>query len=119
VNFVKTAAAVVLSTVALIGAATPAMADTLVPPYPTVTAWHDVNVRTCPSTACTSPFWIPAGAGSIAYCWTHGQSITDAGITNDIWIQVDRNAGGRLFASAVYFRGDQYANLPVKADCTF
>lgn len=118
-NFVKTAAAVVLSTTALIGAATPALADTLVPPYPSVTAWQDVNVRTCPSTACAATSRILAGAGSLAYCWVHGQTITDAGITNDIWIQVDRQPGVRLYASAVYFRGDKYANLPVEADCTY
>jgi hypothetical protein len=118
VNFVKTAAAVVLGTAALIGGATPAMADTLVPPYPTVTAWHDVNIRTCSSTSCPTSGKILAGNGSLAYCWVYGQTITDFGITNDVWIQVDRKPGVKLFASAVYFVGDKYANLPVKANCT-
>jgi hypothetical protein len=119
VDFVKTAAAVVLSAAALIGGAAPAVAESLTPPYPTVTAWHDVNVRTCPYTSCASPYRILAGRGSIAYCWEHGQSITDFGITNDVWILTSRQDGGKLYASAVYFLGDEYANLPSTAECTY
>ena len=118
-DFVKTAAAVVLSAAALIGGAVPATAGPLTPPYPTVTAWHDVNVRTCPDTSCVSPYPILAGRSSVAYCWTHGQTITDAGITNDVWLLVSRQDGGKLYASAVYFLGDEYANLPATAECTY
>src|SRR5215212_3116969 len=54
----------------------------------TVTAWHDVNARTCPSTSCEKVDSLVAGQVRKIARWVHGESITDAGVTNDIWLQV-------------------------------
>ena len=54
----------------------------------------------------------------IAYCWRHGQSITDAGITNDIWVKGSLEDGGQRYMSAVYLVGDERGGLPVEAVCT-
>ncbi|WP_158852403.1 SH3 domain-containing protein [Saccharothrix deserti] len=84
----------------------------------TVTAWHDVNVRSCASTACLTVGSIVAGQSRKVACWVHGESVTDYGITNDIWLQVGgRQEGGTQWSSAVYFAGDEYANLPADAQC--
>jgi len=71
-----------------------------------------------------SPGAGPQGSGRkrsttrIAYCWRHGQSITDAGITNDIWVKGSLEDGGRRYMSAVYLVGDERGGLPVEAVCT-
>ena len=89
------------------------------PPQHTAKTWHDVNVRHCPSTSCTqapgSP--IPAGWEVGVYCWVHGESVTDFGYTNDVWLNVGRQDGGTQWSSAIYFVGDEYANLPKDAQC--
>jgi hypothetical protein len=81
--------------------------------------WHEVNVRICPSTAC-----LPAAGGPVfadrtvgVYCWVLGESITDYGYTNDVWLNIGRQDGGSQWSSALYFVGDEYANLPVTAEC--
>ncbi|AHI00057.1 hypothetical protein GCM10010174_81690 [Kutzneria viridogrisea] len=100
----------------LAGGAT-ALAGTSETTY-TITAWHEVKQRSCPSTSCGEVGEILAGqVWQRAVCWTHGEEITDAGITNDVWIQVRHEDGGTQWASAVYFTGDQYAGLPVSARC--
>jgi uncharacterized protein YraI len=83
----------------------------------TVTAWHDVNARTCPSTSCAKVDSLVAGQSRKIACWVHGESVTDAGITNDVWLQVRRTEGNVQWASAVYFVGDQYAGTPADAIC--
>ncbi|MDQ2583228.1 hypothetical protein [Saccharothrix yanglingensis] len=85
----------------------------------TVTTWHEVKIRTCPSSACSQQGSLHAGQSRKVECWAHGESITDAGITNDIWLQVDDadEDNGDLWSSAVYFVGDQYAGLPADARC--
>ncbi|MFD7655110.1 hypothetical protein ACFV4N_14140 [Actinosynnema sp. NPDC059797] len=85
----------------------------------TVTAWHDVNIRTCPSTACGKAGSLVAGQQRKVECWVRGESVTDAGITNDVWLQVDDadENGPDLWSSAVYFVGDEYAGLPSDARC--
>ncbi|GAA1265731.1 hypothetical protein GCM10009634_06320 [Saccharothrix xinjiangensis] len=85
----------------------------------TVTAWHDVNIRTCPSTACGTAGALVAGQQRKVECWVRGEPVTDAGITNDVWLQVedaDEN-GPALWSSAVYFVGDEYAGLSADARC--
>ncbi|MEV8436514.1 hypothetical protein AB0425_04010 [Actinosynnema sp. NPDC051121] len=83
------------------------------------TTWHEVNVRHCPSTSCTlapgSP--VPAGWTVGVYCWVHGESVTDFGYTNDVWLNIGRQDGGTQWSSAIYFEGDDYANLPREAQC--
>ncbi|RKT55236.1 SH3 domain-containing protein [Saccharothrix australiensis] len=114
-KFVKLVAGVVLAVAALLGGAATAVANPT-HPYP-VTAWHDVNVRSCEATSCPVIGRIAAGATVTAYCWTYGEPITDAGLTNDIWLVLSRQDGGRRLASALYFTGDQRANLPYEANC--
>jgi len=83
-----------------------------------VTAWHDVNMRHCASTTCDITGHVSAGTTTIAYCWRRGQSITDAGITNDIWVKGSLEDGGQRYMSAVYLTGDERGGLPVDAVCT-
>ncbi|MCX5190295.1 SH3 domain-containing protein [Streptomyces sp. NBC_00268] len=78
----------------------------------TVVSYENVNVRQLPTKDSAYLATLTAGRSYTAYCWTHGQTITDHGYTNDIWIGF---ADG--FSSAVYFKGDQYANLPATAQC--
>lgn len=119
----KTALGIGLAVGALLGGTASASAsaepaDVFYPYH--VTAWHDVNVRVCASAKCDIDPAIKklrAGETSIAFCWKHGQSITDFGITNDIWVVVsmrDANAG---YVSALYLAGDERGGLPVGALC--
>jgi uncharacterized protein YraI len=78
----------------------------------TVVPYTSVNVRELPTKNSAYLATLTAGQSYQAYCWTHGQTITDNGYTNDIWIGF---ADG--FSSAVYFKGDEYANLPASAEC--
>ncbi|WP_367133475.1 hypothetical protein [Saccharothrix sp. HUAS TT1] len=83
------------------------------------TTWAAVNVRICPSTACLPAAGgpIPAGATTGVHCWAHGESVTDFGYTNDVWLNVGRQDGGSQWSSAIYFVGDEYGNLPQDAEC--
>ncbi|MFD1149458.1 hypothetical protein [Saccharothrix hoggarensis] len=98
---------------------TGAAAAAQAPQYTAVT-WHDVNIRICPSTTCVQGPGgrITARTSVGVFCWVHGQSVTDFGYTNDVWLNVGREGGGTLWSSAIYFVGDQYANLPASAECT-
>jgi hypothetical protein len=89
------------------------------PPQYSATAWHDVNVRHCPSTSCTQAPGSPVLAGWTVgvYCWVHGETVTDFGYTNDVWLNIGRQDGGTQWSSAIYFAGDDYANLPKDAQC--
>ncbi|MFE5081089.1 SH3 domain-containing protein [Streptomyces mirabilis] len=78
----------------------------------TVVPYENVKVRNLPTKDSAYLATLTAGQSYTAYCWTHGQTVTDHGYTNDIWIGF---ADG--FSSAVYFKGDQYANLPATAQC--
>lgn len=121
-RIIKTAVAVALATAGLLAGGTTALAaptggvGTSSALY-TVTAWHDVNARTCPSSSCAKVDSLVAGQSRKIACWVHGESITDAGVTNDVWLQVRREEGATQWASAVYFVGDQYANTPADAEC--
>lgn len=108
---------ILLSAAALFAGSGVALADPPLPPYPTVTTWADVNVRTCEATSC--PIWrtLPAGTSTIGICWTRGENVYAHGIYNDIWIKVSGMDGGRYMASAIFFVGDERANLPYENDC--
>ncbi|MEU6389370.1 SH3 domain-containing protein [Streptomyces sp. NPDC046939] len=77
-----------------------------------VVPYENVNVRKLPTKDSAYLATLTAGSTYTAYCWTHGQTIKDHGITNDIWIGF---ADG--YSSAVYFKGNEYANLPQSAQC--
>ncbi|MER5261450.1 hypothetical protein ABTZ99_05115 [Actinosynnema sp. NPDC002837] len=125
-RIVNTAVAVALAGSGLLAGGAVALAqpageaDASAGPSYRATTWHNVNVRICPSTAC-----LPAAGGQIlegrtvgVYCWVHGQSVTDFGYTNDVWLNVGRQDGGTQWSSAIYFVGDEFANLPKEAECT-
>ncbi|MFS8098906.1 hypothetical protein LFM09_17400 [Lentzea alba] len=82
-----------------------------------VTAWADVNIRECPATSCKVFGVIKAGETVDAFCWTHGERIFDYGLVNEYWLMVSRQDGGRYLSSALYFKGDQRANLPLDNYC--
>ncbi|MBW4720249.1 hypothetical protein [Saccharothrix obliqua] len=122
-RFVKAVAGVVLAMAAMLGGtmtagAAPAEQAASTPRYQ-VSTWHYVNIRSCEATSCDVVGYLPAGATTTAWCWTFGETITDAGITNNIWLLLNRQDGARWMASAVYFTGDQFANLPFEANCDF
>ena len=116
----RTALGVGLAVGALLGGAAQASAQPVsATAVFSVTAWHDVNLRSCASTTCGVVGSVSAGTTSIAYCWRHGEPITDAGITNDIWVKGSQEDGGQRYMSAVYLVGDERGGLPVEAVCTF
>ena len=85
-----------------------------------VWAWHDVNVRQrCAATTCPIDPVDTMKAGDWAYghCWKHGESVTAYGITNDIWVVISLEDGLPRFVSAVFLKGDKYANLPATGEC--
>jgi len=88
--------------------------------YVKVWAWHDVNARLgCAGTTCPVDKTMSMKAGDYAYghCWKRGETITAYGITNDIWILISLEDGGARFVSAVFLKGDKYANLPANGEC--
>ncbi|MGM1061099.1 hypothetical protein [Saccharothrix sp. Mg75] len=121
-GIVKPTAAGALVVAALLAGAGPATARTEVGARGalyTVTAWHDVNIRTCPASTCARAGSLVAGQSRKVECWVRGERVTDAGITNDVWLQVDDadEDNGDLWSSAVYFHGNEYANVPPDAEC--
>ena len=78
-----------------------------------VTAWHSGNARYAPYTWANPPTgYVYAGHTYGAYCWTYGQTINASGYTNNIWIATDLG-----YTTAIFFKGDNRANLPVSAQC--
>lgn len=77
-----------------------------------VTAYENVNVRSGPSTSYGITGHVAAGEARGASCYAHGQSITDNGYTNDVWVRLAEG-----YVSAVYLKGDQYGGLPSSALC--
>ncbi|MET9364511.1 SH3 domain-containing protein [Streptomyces sp. NPDC006632] len=94
-----------LTTARPAAAALPASGYSVVP-------YENVNVRKLPRKNGAYLATLTAGRTYTAYCWTLGDTVTDHGITNNIWIGF---ADG--YSSAVYFKGNEYANLPVSARC--
>lgn len=120
-KIVQIAVAALLTAVALIGGSATALADPVATAASTevysVTAWHDVNIRTCPATACTKAGFLPAGYSTNAYCYMHGEPVTDFGITRDIWVLVGHQDGGNQFLNALYLVGDLKGNMPANSYC--
>ncbi|WP_156213454.1 hypothetical protein [Lentzea aerocolonigenes] len=106
-----------LSAAALVAGSGVALADVPLPPYPTVTTWADVNVRTCEATSCPIAWTLPPETSTIGICWTRGETVHAYGIYNNIWIKVSSMDGGRYMASAIFFKGNERANLPYENDC--
>ncbi len=83
----------------------------------TVCAHQRANVRRTPRTTGRILSYVAAGECYPAFGWTHGQTITDNGVTNDVWVKLPLRAGGFGYVSAIYLKGDEYANLPESASC--
>jgi len=116
-RFTKIAVAALLSLMAVLGGGATALADTTPAATYEVKAWHDVKVRSCPATACSQQGMMSAGDTSNAYCWMHGEPVTDFGITRDIWVLVGHQDGGNQFVNALYLEGDFKGNLPSNLYC--
>jgi hypothetical protein len=83
----------------------------------TVTAYQGAKVRPAPNTNGEPVSYVVAGGSYPAACWTEGETVTDNGITSDIWIRLFLNSGGVGYVSAIYLNGDSRANLPFDAIC--
>jgi hypothetical protein len=83
----------------------------------TVVAYARANVRDQPNLRGRVISYVAADESYPASCWTHGERITDEGITNDVWIRLPLRAGGSGYVSAIYLKGDEYAGLPQQAAC--
>ncbi|PRY44873.1 hypothetical protein [Umezawaea tangerina] len=119
----KTAIAVGLATGVLLGGAAQAQAQDEVAAkswFYRVTTWHDATVRSCPATACAVDQEFPlmaAGKTNTASCWLHGETVTDLGYTNDVWVKLERGDNVAKYVSAVYLVGDEYGNIPADSVC--
>ncbi|MFJ5262389.1 SH3 domain-containing protein [Streptomyces sp. NPDC088387] len=80
-------------------------------PY-AVVPYETVNVRSGPSTSYDKVGSVTAGQPRGAYCWVTGQTITDNGYTNNVWVKLVEG-----YVSAVYLKGDKYGDLPASARC--
>lgn len=82
-----------------------------------VCAYQRANVRPGPSTEEDPVSFVVADECYPANCWTRGETISDNGVTNDVWVQLALNAGGVGYVSAVYLKGDDFGDLPPDAWC--
>ena len=83
----------------------------------TVVAWQRANVRQTPRLSGKIVSYVAAGNSYPASCWTKGDTVTAEGYANDIWIKLPLKAGGFGYVTAIYLKGDKYANLPASASC--
>ncbi|WP_246112073.1 SH3 domain-containing protein [Streptomyces hawaiiensis] len=92
----------------------PSLSCTSFPVIPVARSTLRLRIRTAKAASKDSGYLATLTAGKTyqAYCRTHGQTITDNGYTNDIWIGF-----GDGYSSAVYFKGDRYGNLPSSDQC--
>ena len=83
----------------------------------TVVAWHRANVRQTPRLSGKIVSHVAAGNSYPASCWTKGDTVTAEGYTRDIWIKLPLKVGGFGYVTAIYLKGDKYANLPASESC--
>ncbi|MEU8728250.1 MULTISPECIES: SH3 domain-containing protein [Streptomyces] len=83
----------------------------LAAPY-AVEPYETVNVRSGPARSYDKVGSVAAGQPRGAYCWTRGETISDHGYTNDVWVKLVEG-----YVSAVYLKGDAYGDLPASATC--
>jgi uncharacterized protein YraI len=80
-------------------------------PY-AVEPYERVNVRSGPARSYDKVGSVAAGQPRGAYCWTRGETISDHGYTNNVWVKLVEG-----YVSAVYLKGDAYGGLPASATC--
>ncbi|MEU9221192.1 SH3 domain-containing protein [Streptomyces sp. NPDC048376] len=83
----------------------------LAAPY-AVEPYESVNVRSGPARSYDKVGSVAAGQPRGAYCWTRGETISDHGYTNNVWVKLVEG-----YVSAVYLKGDAYGDLPASATC--
>ncbi|MGW0763768.1 SH3 domain-containing protein [Streptomyces sp. NPDC002814] len=110
------AALVGAGALALIGpltatAASASDARVLAAPY-AVVPYENVNVRQGPASSTATAGSVAADQPRGAYCWTRGETVSDHGVTNDVWVQLVEG-----YVSAVYLKGNEYGDLPATATC--
>ncbi|MBD0710395.1 hypothetical protein BU197_19045 [Streptomyces sp. CBMA291] len=95
-----------------------APSDPTAPPvYGNRTVWKTVNHRLLPNSTSQVLGQLSGGVSYPVSCWKRGQSVTAEGITNNVWILVKRGTVWG-YASAIYFSGNAYADLPASAECS-
>jgi hypothetical protein len=77
-----------------------------------VEPYETVNVRSGPARSYAKVGSVAAGQPRGAYCWTRGETISDHGYTNNVWVKLLEG-----YVSAVYLKGDAYGDLPASATC--
>ncbi|NML48887.1 SH3 domain-containing protein [Streptomyces sp. R302] len=78
--------------------------------------WKTVNLRTGPSRSYAIIGKLYGGTYYTVSCWKYGETVTAEGTTNNVWIRAYTN-GRWGYASAIYFSGNKYGNLPSSARC--
>ncbi|MEV5551103.1 SH3 domain-containing protein [Streptomyces sp. NPDC052309] len=86
-------------------------ARALAAPY-AVEPYETVNVRSGPARSYAKVGSVAAGQPRGAYCWTRGETVSDNGYTNNVWVKLVEG-----YVSAVYLKGDEYGGLPASATC--
>ncbi|MEV5793882.1 MULTISPECIES: SH3 domain-containing protein [unclassified Streptomyces] len=108
----KVLAVAALSAGCLTMATGPASAATM------ITTYEAVNVRDLPDSHSHKEGAFPANYTVLGLCWQWGESITDNGYTNDVWVSTGKKGTTYSFwVSAVYLKGDKYANMPWLDNC--
>jgi hypothetical protein len=92
-------------------AASASDARVLAAPY-AVVPYENVNVRQGPASSTAKVGSVAADQPRGAYCWTRGETVSDHGVTNDVWVQLVEG-----YVSAVYLKGNEYGDLPATATC--
>ncbi|MFM9441375.1 SH3 domain-containing protein [Streptomyces acidiscabies] len=83
-----------------------------------VTTYEAVNVRDQPDSHSHKEDVYPANFTVLGLCWQWGESITDNGYTNDVWVSTGRKGDRYSFwVSAVYLKGDKYADMVWEDNC--
>ncbi|MBD0418501.1 SH3 domain-containing protein [Streptomyces sp. TRM S81-3] len=86
-------------------------ARVLAAPY-AVEPYETVNVRSGPARSYAKVGSVAAGQPRGAYCWIRGETVSDNGYTNNVWVKLVEG-----YVSAVYLKGDEYGGLPASATC--
>ncbi|NEC86151.1 SH3 domain-containing protein [Streptomyces sp. SID12501] len=92
-------------------ATTQGTARIMAAPY-AVVPYETVNIRSGPWRSEGIVGTAPANEPRGAYCWTTGETITDNGYSNNVWVKLVEG-----YVSALYLKGNEYGDLPASAVC--
>ncbi|MFI6943296.1 hypothetical protein ACIBI4_28865 [Streptomyces sp. NPDC050418] len=77
-----------------------------------VKTWESVSIRQHPDQRSKKLGGLRKNVSTTAKCWAPGRVVEAEGTKNHIWLRV-----GKGWASAIYFKGNEYGNLPKSAKC--